>query len=286
MSTAAAPAPFRRAAGGVAARVEYAAWVLAAVGAVYVLVTALDLAAVVRVRAALPTPDLDALKSGQGLGVAEVVLFIALLLTAVAWRLLAARTVDELRLGEAAGDVLRSGFLLVFQIGVAATVIAGGVLPSADLMATGDFDVRLRWMIPILAARLLLAVVLGVAVWRVRGRIYAALLRSGVAAVPRGGEQRMTLLELSKRASAITVPPPMAGDDWWSSVSERLSSSSSSRALLEAVGDERHWHVLEPGADLAAVRAALRPGATVTLLDAVDADPSDDPDALSAVVPG
>ncbi|WP_433222285.1 hypothetical protein ACQP00_23050 [Dactylosporangium sp. CS-047395] len=284
MSTAPASAPFRRAAGGVAARVEYAGWVLAVVAAVYVVVTALDLAAVVRVRAALPAPALDVLKSGQGLGVGEVVLFIGLLLAALAWRLLAARTVDELR--EERGDVLRSGFLVAFQVGVAATVIAGGVLPTADLMATHDFDVRLRWMIPILVARLLLAVVLGVAVWRVRGRIHAALLRSGVAAVPRGGEPRMTLLELSKRAAAIKVPPPPADDSWWSEVAARVSSAPASLALLEVVDDERHWHVLEPGADMAAVRAAIRPGATVTLLPAVDTDPSDDPDALSAVVPG
>jgi hypothetical protein len=137
-------------------------------------------------------------------------------------------------------------------------------------------------------------VVLGLAMFGQRRRIYAALLASGVAPLRgRSDEPPVTLLELTRRASAIVVPPPVAGDAWWSEVADRVAAAGAALPLLEVSGEDRRWHRVEPGADLAALRGSLRPGATVTLFPAPwagdgavpDAPGAEnDPEALSAEV--
>jgi hypothetical protein len=292
-NTAAAPA-FRRAAGGAGARFEYAMWPLCAVAAVFAVVAAFDLAYLLRVRAALPTPDLRVVSAGQHLGTAEMVLFVVLFGASVIWYRLTIAVIDGLGVNPTRA---LSVVVTVWLVGAAATVGAGGFLPRADLAAADAFGVRLRWMVPILVARLALTAVLGLAMFGQRRRIYAVLLASGVAPLRgRSGEPPVTLLELTRRASAIVVPLvplPVAGDAWWSEVADRLATAGAALPLLEVAGEDRRWHRVEPGADLAALRGSLRPGATVTLFpapwagdgavpDAPGAE--DDPEALSAEV--
>ncbi|MGI5177214.1 hypothetical protein ACQEVZ_12855 [Dactylosporangium sp. CA-152071] len=283
--------PFRLAAGGAGARVEWATWGLLAVAGVFAAVAADDLAYVLRVRAALPSPDLHVLVAGQGLGTAQMVLFFVLLAAVFGWYLLGAAAVREL--GEEPATVLRTTALTVFQVGAAATLVAGATLPHADLLAAHGFEVRLRWMIPILVARLALAVLLGVAVFGVRRRVYAALLRSRLAPRRSRSQERASLLELSKRAVPVVPPLPVAGDAWWSEVAGRVAAAGTALPLLERSGGERRWHRVGPGEDLTALRESLPPGATLTLFATEPADPDatgagtddfDDPDALTAVV--
>ncbi|HTJ37599.1 MAG TPA: hypothetical protein VL738_30580 [Dactylosporangium sp.] len=282
-ASATAGPPFRLAAGGAGARVEWATWALLAVAGVFAVVAAFDLTYLLRVRAALPSPDLHVLHAGQGLGTSEMVLFFVLLAATLAWYMLNVAAVRGL--GENAAAVLRTTPMTLFQVGAAATLVAGATLPHADFMAAHAFGVRLRWMIPILAARLVLAALLGVAVLGLRRRVYAAMLRSGVAPLPSRPPERMTLLEMSKRAAMVVPPLPVAGDAWWSEVADRVAAAGSALPLLERSGEERRWHRVEPGADLAALRESLRPGATVTLFAIEPADEDGyDPDALSAVV--
>ncbi|MEV6926051.1 hypothetical protein AB0M46_16360 [Dactylosporangium sp. NPDC051485] len=280
---AAARPPFRLAAGGAGARVEWATWGLLAVAGVFAVVAAFDLADLLRVRAGLPAPDLHVLQAGLGLGTGEMVLFHVLLAALCAWYLF---NVAALRgLGEQPAAVLRTIPLTLFQVGAAATLVAAATLPRADFMAAHAFGVRLEWMIPILVARLALTALLGVAVLGLRRRLYAAMLRSGVAALPSTPPERMTLLEMSQRAAMFAPPLPVTGDAWWSEVADRVAAAGSALPLLERSGEQRRWHRVEPGADLAALRESLQPGATVTLFttEPVDEDRYD-PDALSAVV--
>jgi hypothetical protein len=281
--SATAQPPFRLAAGGAGARVEWATLGLLAVAGVFAVVAGFDLAYLLRVRAALPAPDLHVLLTGQSLGTSEMVLFFVLLAATYGWYLL---NVAVLRgLGEEPAAVLRTTLLTLFQVGAAATLVAGAVLPDADFLATHAFGVRLRWMLPILVARLALAALLGVAVLGLRRRMYAALLRSGVAPRSSRPPERMTLLEMSKSAAMIVPPLPVAGDAWWSEVADRATAAGVALPLLERLGEDRRWHRVEPGADLTALRESLRPGTTVTLYATERAnEDDDDPDALSALV--
>ncbi|MFF5232511.1 hypothetical protein [Dactylosporangium sp. NPDC000521] len=283
---AAVPPPFRLAAGGAGARVEWATWALLAVAGVFAAVAADDLAYVLRIRAALPAPDLHTLVAGQRLGTAEMVLFFVLLAAVVGWFLLGAATVREL--GEEPAAVLRTSTLTAFQVGAAATLVAGATLPRAYLLTPHDFEVRLRWMIPILVARLALVVLLGVAVFGVRRRMYAALLRSGLAPRRSRPQERASLLEMSKRAVPVVPPRPVAGDAWWSEVADRVAAAGTALPLLERSGGQRRWHRVQPGEDLTALRESLTAGATVTLFTTepadMDAADADDFDSLTAVV--
>jgi hypothetical protein len=145
-------------------------------------------------------------------------------------------------------------------------------------------------MVPIVTARLVLSALLVILVFGLRRRVYAALLRSTVAPLPLPSQRPMTLLDISRNAAAITPPLPIAGDAWWAEVADRVAAAGTALPLLESAGpDDGEWLVVAPGADLAALRATLRPGATLTLLSrppAAGAPPQlDDPEALTAVVP-
>lgn len=227
-NTTAGP-PFRLAAGGAGARVESATWGLLAVAGVFAVVAGFDLDYLLRVRAVLPAPDLHDLQAGQALGTSEMVLFFVLLAAMFAWYLLNVAAVRGL--GEHPAAVLRTTPLTLFQVGAAATLVAGATLPHADFMAAHAFGVRLRWMIPILAARLALTALLGVAVLGLRRRVYAAMLRSGVAPLPSRPPEPMTLLEISKRAAMVVPPLPVAGDAWWSEVADRVAAAGSALPL-------------------------------------------------------
>ena len=87
-----------------------------------------------------------------------MVLFFVLLAATYGWYLLNVAVLR--RLGEEPAAVLRTTLLTLFHAGAAATLVAGAALPDADFLATHTFGVRLRWMLPILVARLALAALL------------------------------------------------------------------------------------------------------------------------------
>jgi hypothetical protein len=263
--------PFRLAAGGAGARVWWATWALLAVAAAFAVVAGLDLSYLLRVRAALPAPDLAVLRTGQQLGTAEMVLFFVLLVVVFGWHRLGVVAVHGL--GEDPAELLRTVPMTVFQAGAAATVVLAALLPGGSILAVDTFGVRLRWMLPILVARLALVALLGVAVLVLRRRIHAALLRSGVAPRRRGPAHGRTLASIVPRL-------PVAGDAWWAEVADWVAMDGDELVLEEELGDDRRTHLVGPGTDLAALRRELRPGATLTLYTG---DPTDE--SLTAQLP-
>ncbi|MFI5915125.1 hypothetical protein [Dactylosporangium sp. NPDC051541] len=256
---------FRRAAGGAAATVQLVMWGVAAVAAAFAVVAAFDLVYLYRVEATLPAPDLELLSAGQGLGTSELVLFWGVIVVFGGWFVLTARTLREL--GEDPKRVLFTPWTLTFQVGAAATLVAARVLPGADAVDADAFGARLRWMAPILEARLALVAVLGVVLFTLHRRVYAVLRRSTVAPLRRPADRPATLLDLMGRASAIALPPPPAGDAWWSEAARLVAGAADPLELLESLDGDDRRHPVGPGTDLAAVRASLRPGATLTLAE-------------------
>ncbi|WP_432988455.1 hypothetical protein [Dactylosporangium sp. CA-233914] len=174
--TQAAP-PFRRAAGGAGARIEAVMWMLLAAIGVFAVVAAFDLVYLARVLATLPGPDLGRLAAGENLGVTEMVLLWGLLLVYAVWFVMTGRVVRDL--GADPAPVLRTTPMTLWQVGAAVTLVTAFVLPKADLMATGAFGERLRWMVPIVAVRLGLAVVLVAAVSGCGGGCTSSCWRPG-----------------------------------------------------------------------------------------------------------
>ncbi|GAA3293705.1 hypothetical protein Dvina_19545 [Dactylosporangium vinaceum] len=258
-------APFRRAAGGAGATVQWLMWGVAAVAAVFAVVAGFDLVYLSRVEAALPEPDLDLLRAGQGLGTSELILFWGVVIVYALWFVLTSRALQ--RLGEDANRVLLTPWSITFQVGALATIIAARTLPGADAVNADEFGARLRWIAPILAARLGLVALLGVVLFTLYRRVYAALLRSGVAPLRDPAEQPVTLLDLLQRASVISLPAPPADDAWWSEAAGLIAASATPLNLVETLDGDIRQHQVDAGTDLAALRAALRPGARLNLAE-------------------
>ncbi len=98
------------------------------------------------------------LRAGQRLGTAEMVLFYGHFVAVAVWLRLTGAVLG--RFADGPGEVLRTTPLVLWRIGVAATIGAAVALPHADLFDEGRFGARLRWMEPVLAARLAPAVLL------------------------------------------------------------------------------------------------------------------------------
>jgi hypothetical protein len=69
----------------------------------------------------------------------------------------------------------------------AVTLAVAVSLPHADLLSEHRFAVRLEWMVAVLLARLALTVQLVVAVFGLRRRLHAVLLRPAVPPNPIAG---------------------------------------------------------------------------------------------------
>lgn len=265
MTATAGRVPLRHAAGGAGAGVAWSLAALLAVTAVFAGVAAVDLVHLHRVIGALPSPATHPLRVGQQFGTAEMLLFYGHLIAVVGWLRLTAAVLG--RFDDRPFEVLRTAPIVLWRIGVAATIAAAVALPHADLFGGDRFRVRLRWMEPILAARLALVVLLVLALIGLRRRVHAVLLRSGVApSTRRPPPQSLSLLEIAQRASVIVPPLPVAGDAWCADAVGLATAAGQPLPLLESSGDEhRRWLLVAPGSDPATLRQRLLPGAVVTL---------------------
>ncbi|WP_238017299.1 hypothetical protein KZZ52_25415 [Dactylosporangium sp. AC04546] len=278
MTATAARPPLRLAAGGAGAHLDWALWGLLAVLALFAVSAVADLVAVLGVLAQLPVPPIDRLDAGQTAGTVETVLCYGHLFAVGAWFVLAGRLLR--RLGADPNPVLRTTPIVLWRIGIAATVAAAVALPRATVFEPGAFATRLHWMIPILVARLALTALVMAALFGVRRRVHEVLLASGVP--PRPDPRRDTGPSL--RAAPLTPfparPVTVADDAWWAEVAARASAAGEPLPLLESWGaTRRRWLLVAPSADLAALRATLLPGATVTLFG----PPGDGPGALGLI---
>ena len=121
--------------------------------------------------------------------------------------------------------------------------------------------------------------VLLIGVRQIREQIRRTVAESGVA---------LRVTDLGPRAAANPLPPlapaadvstaglPTAGDEFWTTVSDRAADAD--LAMLETTeGPVRRWVVIPRGGDLTAIRAALPPGAIVTVFtEPPVAAPTDD----------
>ena len=109
--------------------------------------------------------------------------------------------------------------------------------------------------------------VLLIGVWQIREQVRRAVAGSGVA---------LRVSDLGPRAAANPLAPlapapdvstaglPTAGDEFWATVSGRAVDAD--LAMLETTeGPVRRWVVIPRGGDLTAIRAAVAPGAIVTV---------------------
>ncbi|GGM55386.1 hypothetical protein ACFFX1_19775 [Dactylosporangium sucinum] len=207
--TATAPRPpLRRAAGGAGAHLDWALWGLLAVLALFAASAVADLVAVLGVLARLPAPPIDRLDAGQTAGTVETALWFGHLLVVGAWFVLAARLLR--RLGTDPGPVLRTWPVVLWRFGVAATLAGAMVLPRATVFEPGAFATRLRWMVPILVARLALTAVLAVALFLVRRRVHEVLLASPVPPRP-DPRSALRTVPLASLGGAPAVSPDAPG---------------------------------------------------------------------------
>ena len=155
-------------------RVAVATLILLTLTGLFAVVAIADIAAVVAVLPGLPAPSSSLLENGQRIGTAETFLFYAHLLAAGAWYALATALV-RMRDGDP-DAVLRTRTVVLWRVGAAIALAAGFALPHAAAADGGHgFQLRLELMIPLLAARLALAVALFVAVLRLRPRLHQLL---------------------------------------------------------------------------------------------------------------
>jgi hypothetical protein len=167
---------FRHAAGGIAARLDNAMWVLLAATGVFAFVAFADVVALLLIIPALPSPPLIGLQLGQRLGTYEMFLFYGHLALATVWYFLCSALVRSR--GAEPVPVLTTRVVVAWRIGVVATVAAGFALPHASLVDGHRFELRLEWMIALLMARLALTALFVVAVFGLRRRMHEVLLRA------------------------------------------------------------------------------------------------------------
>ena len=179
------------------------------------------------------------------------------------------------KVGDRTGAATRHWAIPVWTAAIVGSVLLRQAAdPSADGPAAQLGLDALRTAVRVAGIGVLL-----IGVWQIREQIRRTVAESGVA---------LRVTDLGPRAAANPLPPlvpaadvstaglPPAGDEFWDEVRDRAARAD--LAMLETTeGPVRRWVVIPRGGDVTAIRAAVPPGAVVTVFaEPPAAAPTDD----------